>query len=75
MLHHVRSFFSLSNTPPSSLPVYKNTFIAMKPPTILATIITLTLTGLSVADKTCTPSFDYCSDVLLNSKGKPPSTI
>ncbi|GLA02770.1 hypothetical protein AnigIFM60653_002296 [Aspergillus niger] len=41
----------------------------MKPPTILATIVTLTLAGLSVADKTCTPSFDYCSDVLLNSKG------
>lgn len=42
----------------------------MKPPTILATILTLTLTGLSVADKTCTPSFDYCSDVLLNDKGE-----
>ncbi|GFN19011.1 uncharacterized protein AtWU_08814 [Aspergillus tubingensis] len=41
----------------------------MKPPTILATLFTLTLTGLSVADKTCTPSFDYCSDVLLNDKG------
>ncbi|RAH61077.1 fungal-specific transcription factor [Aspergillus piperis CBS 112811] len=41
----------------------------MKPPTILATLLTLTLTGLSVADKTCTPSFDYCSDVLLNDKG------
>lgn len=42
----------------------------MKQPTILATLLTLTLTGLSVADKTCTPSFDYCSDVLLNDKGE-----
>ncbi|RAK97087.1 uncharacterized protein BO80DRAFT_364645 [Aspergillus ibericus CBS 121593] len=39
----------------------------MKPTTILTTLLTLTITTL--ADKTCTPSFDYCSDVLLDSKG------
>ncbi|PWY89742.1 hypothetical protein BO70DRAFT_426196 [Aspergillus heteromorphus CBS 117.55] len=32
-------------------------------------LFSLALTGLGLADKTCTPSFDYCSDQLLNSKG------
>ncbi|PWY73224.1 hypothetical protein BO94DRAFT_539103 [Aspergillus sclerotioniger CBS 115572] len=35
--------------------------------TILSALLALAMTGL--ADKTCTPSFDYCSDVLLDSKG------
>lgn len=28
------------------------------------------LATTSLADKTCTPSFDYCSDVLIKEKGK-----
>ncbi|EPS26338.1 hypothetical protein POX_g09354 [Penicillium oxalicum] len=39
----------------------------MKASSVLLTLFTLASTGL--ADKTCTPSFDYCSDVLIGSKG------
>lgn len=35
---------------------------------ILLTLVALVSSGL--ADKSCTPSFDYCSDVLIKSKGK-----
>ncbi|KAL3470547.1 hypothetical protein BJX99DRAFT_239384 [Aspergillus californicus] len=36
-------------------------------PTLLLTIPLLTCTTLAV--KTCTPSFDYCADELIKSKG------
>ncbi|KAJ5384146.1 hypothetical protein N7517_002057 [Penicillium concentricum] len=39
----------------------------MKVSSIILTIFTLATTGL--ATKTCTPSFDYCSDVLIKDKG------
>lgn len=40
----------------------------MKPTT--AVLLTLSLiAGTAFADKTCTPSFDYCADELINSKG------
>ncbi|PYH95960.1 hypothetical protein BO71DRAFT_397578 [Aspergillus ellipticus CBS 707.79] len=39
----------------------------MKPTSLFCVLLGLALTGL--ADKTCTPSFDYCSDQLLSTKG------
>ncbi|KAJ5550294.1 hypothetical protein N7535_001764 [Penicillium sp. DV-2018c] len=39
----------------------------MKPCSIILTFCALATTGL--AAKTCTPSFDYCSDVLIKDKG------
>ncbi|KAJ5885534.1 hypothetical protein N7495_010044 [Penicillium taxi] len=39
----------------------------MKFSSVVFALFALASTGL--ADKTCTPSFDYCSDVLLKSKG------
>ena len=35
---------------------------------VLLAVFALVSTG--VAKKTCTPSFDYCSDALIKSKGK-----
>jgi hypothetical protein len=40
----------------------------MKFSSVLLAVFALVSSGL--ADKTCTPSFDYCSDVLIKSKGK-----
>jgi hypothetical protein len=40
----------------------------MKLSSIFLTVSALATTGL--AEKTCTPSFDYCSDVLIKDKGK-----
>lgn len=37
---------------------------------ILPTLLTLAATVL--ADKTCTPSFDYCAKSLIDSKGRSP---
>ncbi|CRG87877.1 hypothetical protein PISL3812_04898 [Talaromyces islandicus] len=34
---------------------------------IVFTLVALTCSGL--ADKTCTPSFDYCAEALIESKG------
>ncbi|KAJ5281983.1 hypothetical protein N7478_007355 [Penicillium angulare] len=39
----------------------------MKFSAVVLAVFTLVSTGL--ADKTCTPSFDYCSDVLIKDKG------
>ncbi|CAG7924798.1 unnamed protein product [Penicillium olsonii] len=39
----------------------------MKLSSVLVTLTALVTTG--IADKTCTPSFDYCSDVLIKDKG------
>ncbi|CAI7649015.1 hypothetical protein N7455_001857 [Penicillium solitum] len=39
----------------------------MKLSSIFLTVFALATTGL--AAKTCTPSFDYCSDVLIKDKG------
>ncbi|KAL3488740.1 hypothetical protein BJX62DRAFT_239713 [Aspergillus germanicus] len=39
----------------------------MKPTTLLLSLSLLACTGL--ADKTCTPSFDYCASELIKSKG------
>ncbi|CAI7578464.1 hypothetical protein N7533_000389 [Penicillium manginii] len=39
----------------------------MKFSSVLLTVFALAASGL--ADKTCTPSFDYCSDVLIKSHG------
>ena len=39
----------------------------MKPSSIILAVFALATTGL--AAKTCTPSFDYCSDVLIKDKG------
>ncbi|KAJ5151576.1 hypothetical protein N7492_009871 [Penicillium capsulatum] len=39
----------------------------MKFSSVLLTVFALVSSGL--ADKTCTPSFDYCSDELIKSKG------
>ncbi|KAJ5691785.1 hypothetical protein N7462_001208 [Penicillium macrosclerotiorum] len=39
----------------------------MRLSSIALAIFALFSTGL--ADKTCTPSFDYCSDILIKSKG------
>lgn len=35
----------------------------------------LALTTAVVADKTCTPSFDYCANSLIKDKGASPSPI
>jgi hypothetical protein len=40
----------------------------MKFSSVLLAVFALVSSGL--ADKTCTPSFDYCSDALIKSKGK-----
>ncbi|KAL4788190.1 hypothetical protein BJX76DRAFT_353488 [Aspergillus varians] len=40
----------------------------MKPATTLFLTLSLLL-GTTLADKTCTPSFDYCADELIKSKG------
>ena len=40
----------------------------MKFSSVILAVFALVSTGL--ADKTCTPSFDYCSDLLIKSKGK-----
>lgn len=45
------------------------TKVKMKFSSIVLTIFALASTGLAATS--CTPSFDYCSDVLINSKGKP----
>ncbi|KAL4930755.1 uncharacterized protein BDV17DRAFT_258517 [Aspergillus undulatus] len=39
----------------------------MKPTTTLLTLSLLL--GTALADKTCTPSFDYCADELIKNKG------
>jgi hypothetical protein len=39
----------------------------MKISSVLVTLFALATSGL--AQKTCTPSFDYCSDVLIKDKG------
>ncbi|KAJ5852746.1 uncharacterized protein N7529_012131 [Penicillium soppii] len=39
----------------------------MKFSSVLVTLFALATSGL--AQKTCTPSFDYCSDVLIKDKG------
>ncbi|KAJ5667686.1 uncharacterized protein N7477_006256 [Penicillium maclennaniae] len=39
----------------------------MKFSSVILTVFALVSTGL--ADKSCTPSFDYCSDILIQSKG------
>lgn len=49
----------------SSFPIDKRKTTKMKP--ILLTLLALTATVL--ADKTCTPSFDYCAKTLIDSKG------
>lgn len=41
----------------------------MKFSSVVLAVFALVSTGL--ADKTCVPSFDYCSDVLIKDKGKP----
>ncbi|PYH44377.1 uncharacterized protein BP01DRAFT_374679 [Aspergillus saccharolyticus JOP 1030-1] len=41
----------------------------MKPTTFLLTTLLALTTGTTLADKTCTPSFDYCANKLLSSKG------
>ena len=50
--------------------VYLEYFICltMKLSSIFLTVSALATAGL--AEKTCTPSFDYCSDVLIKDKGK-----
>ena len=56
----------------SAYSTYTNTSVnTMK--LILPALLTLAATGL--AEKTCTPSFDYCAKSLIDSKGKsrPPS--
>ncbi|KAI9373837.1 hypothetical protein BJX61DRAFT_541405 [Aspergillus egyptiacus] len=40
----------------------------MKSTTLLTLSLPL-LVSTTLADKTCTPSFDYCADELINSKG------
>lgn len=40
----------------------------MKPSSIFFAL--LSLITVAVADKVCTPSFDYCSDELISKKGK-----
>lgn len=40
----------------------------MKYSSVLLAVVALVSSGL--ADKTCTPSFDYCSDALIKSKGE-----
>lgn len=40
----------------------------MKFSSVILTVFALVSTGL--AAKSCTPSFDYCSDLLINSKGE-----
>lgn len=40
----------------------------MKFSAIVLAVFALATAGL--ADKTCTPSFDYCSDVLIKDKGE-----
>lgn len=40
----------------------------MKFSSVILAVFALVSTGL--ADKSCTPSFDYCSDLLIKSKGK-----
>ena len=40
----------------------------MKFSSVILAVFALVSTGL--ADKTCTPSFDYCSDALIKSKGE-----
>jgi hypothetical protein len=44
----------------------------MKPSTLLLTIFAFAASGL--ADKTCTPSFDYCASDLTKDKGTIPSS-
>ncbi len=44
------------------------TKVKMKLSSTVLTIFALASTGLAATS--CTPSFDYCSDVLINSKGK-----
>ncbi|PLB41629.1 uncharacterized protein BDW47DRAFT_122667 [Aspergillus candidus] len=46
----------------------------MKPTTFLLPLLPLTLAkstifNMAAEDKTCTPSFDYCADELIKSKG------
>ncbi|OJJ02821.1 hypothetical protein ASPVEDRAFT_151418 [Aspergillus versicolor CBS 583.65] len=40
----------------------------MKPTTALFLTLSL-IAGTTFAEKTCTPSFDYCADELIDSKG------
>lgn len=42
--------------------------LKMRFSSVVLAVFALVSTGL--ADKTCTPSFDYCSDILIQSKGK-----
>lgn len=44
----------------------------MKFSSVILAVFALVSTGL--ADKSCVPSFDYCSDVLIKDKGKSTST-
>lgn len=59
-------------TPPSNIYVYllssSATQSKMRFSTVILAVFTLATSGL--AETTCTPSFDYCSDVLIKDKGE-----
>lgn len=58
------------NIPPSLPPFSLHTIISyltMKFSSVILAVFALATTG--IAQKTCTPSFDYCSDVLIKDKG------